>query len=148
MNSVRHQAQRPLSLMSSASSCLRTWGRLQVAPEFFFKARLLGAEKGIGDSDQADVMMPTQPVAAFIMVQAEFFFQFAIVLFDAPAGLGSADETAQSQWLSTKLGQPVLGGLLLACRPFHQQPFPDPLQVCLLLPAVGGHTASITKRER
>jgi hypothetical protein len=82
--------------MSRASRCLRTWGRLQVAPEFFFKACLLGAEKGIGDGDQADVMLPTQPLAAFIMVQAEFFFQFAIVLFDAPAGRGGADQTAQS----------------------------------------------------
>ena len=91
---VRHQAQRPLSLMSRASRCLRTWGRLQVAPGFFFKARLLGAEKGIGDGDQADVMMPAQPLAAFVMVQAKFFFQFAMVLFDAPAGFGGADHAA------------------------------------------------------
>src|SRR5215469_11578756 len=124
--------------MSSASSCLRTRGRLQVAPAVFFKACLLGAEEGIGDGDQADMMMPAQPLAAFVVVQTEFFFQFAIVLFDAPAGLGGADETAQSQWLSTKLGQPVLGRLLLACRPLHQQPLPDPRRAGLLLPAVGG----------
>src|SRR5215469_4636611 len=124
--------------MSRASSCLRTWGRLQVAPAVFFKACLLGAEKGVGDSDQADVMMPAQPLAAFIMVQAEFFFQFAIVLFDAPAGFGGADETAQSQRLSTELGQPVLGGRGFVWWPLHQQPLPDPWQVGLLLPAMGG----------
>src|SRR5215467_11353398 len=105
--------------MSRASSCCRTRGRLQVAPAVFFKARLLRAQEGIGDGHQADMMMPAQPLAAFVMVQPEFFFQFAIVLFDSPAGLGSADETAQSQRLSTKLGQPVLGGLLFARRPFH-----------------------------
>src|ERR1700739_5028063 len=103
--------------MSRASSCLRTWGRLQVAPEFFCKARVLGAEKGVGNGDQTDVMLPAQPLAAFIMVQAEFFFQFAIVLFDAPADLGDADQTAQSQWLSPELGQPVLGELGLVLRP-------------------------------
>ena len=124
--------------MSRANSCLRTWGRLQFVPAVFFKAGLLGAQEGIGDGDQADVMMPTQPLAAFIMVQAEFFFQFAIVLFDAPAGLGGADQTAQSQWLSAELGQPVLGGLGLVLWPLHQQPLPDPRQVELLLPAMGG----------
>ena len=36
---------------------MRTRGRLEVAPAVFFKARLLGAEKGIGDGDQADMMM-------------------------------------------------------------------------------------------
>src|SRR6516165_3466836 len=121
--------------MSRASSCLRTWGRLEVAPEFFFKARLLGAEKGIGNGDQADVMMPAQPLAAFIMVQPEFFLQFAIVLFDAPARLGDTDQTAQSQWLRPELGQPVLDGLGFTLGPFHQQPLHDPEQVDLLLPA-------------
>src|ERR1700739_4231010 len=120
--------------MSRASSCLRTRGRLQVAPEFFFKARLLGAEKGIGDGDQADMMMPAQPLAAFIMVQAEFFLQFTIVLFDAPAGFGEAHQTAQSQWLSSELGQPVLGGLGFSLGPFYQQPLHDPWQGGLLLP--------------
>src|ERR1700739_1843851 len=115
--------------MSRASNCFRTRGRLQVAPAVFFKARLLGAEESIGDGDQADMMMPAQPLAAFVMVQPEFFFQFAIVLFDAPAGLGGADQTAQAQRLSPELGQPVLGGLPLAGGPFHQQPLPDPLPV-------------------
>ena len=79
--------------MSRASRCFRTRGRLQLAPAVFFKARLLGAEEGIGDGDQADVMLPAQPLAAFVMVQPEFFFQFAIVLFNPPARLGGADQT-------------------------------------------------------
>jgi hypothetical protein len=60
----------------------------------FFKARLLGAQEGIGDGDQADVMMPAQPLAAFVMVQPEFFFQFAIVLFDSPTRVGECQTTA------------------------------------------------------
>ena len=138
MNSVKHQAQRPLSRMSRASSCLRTWGRLQLAPVVFFKARLLGTEEGIGDGDQADVMMPTQPLAPFVMVQAEFFLQFAIILFNTPARFGDAHATAQSQRLSSELGQPVLGGFGLVLRPFHQQPLHNSQRVELLLPAMGG----------
>src|SRR5215472_16763395 len=115
--------------MSSASRCLRTWGRLQVAPAVFFKARLLGTEEGIGNGDQADMMMPAQPLAAFVMVQAEFFFQFAIVLFNPPARLGGADQTAQSQRLRTESGQPVLGGRGFACWPLHQQPLHHSRQV-------------------
>ena len=96
MTSVWHQAQRPLSLMRRARRCFRTRGKLQVAAEVFFKARLFRAEEGVGDGDQADVMMPAQPVAAFVMAQTEFFFQFAIVLFDPPARFGDADETTQT----------------------------------------------------
>ena len=92
---------------------MRTRGRLQVAPAVFFKACLLGAQEGIGDGDQADMMVPAQPLAAFVMVQPQFCFPFTIVLFNPPAGLGGADQTAQSPWLSPELGQPVLGGFSL-----------------------------------
>src|SRR5579875_4011280 len=85
VNSVRHHAQRPLSLISSARSYRRTRGRLQVAPEGFFKTRLLEAEKGVGHRHQADVMMPAQPLADLVMAHLQFPFQFAIVLFDPPA---------------------------------------------------------------
>jgi len=88
--------------MSRARRCFRTCGRLGVAPEVFFNARLLSPQEGVGDGDQADVMMPSQPLAALVMVQSEFFFQFAIILFDPPTGFGDADETAQLQRLSVE----------------------------------------------
>jgi hypothetical protein len=82
-------------------------------------------------------MMPAQPWAAFVMVQAQFFFQFTLVLFDPPASFGNLNETSQAQRLRTELGQPVLGGLLLTFRPFHQQPLHHPRRVCLFPPSVG-----------
>jgi hypothetical protein len=61
--------------------------------------------------------------------------------------LGDADEPAQSQRLSTELGQPILGGRRLGWRPLRQQPRHDPWRVGLVPPAVGGaHTASNAKR--
>ncbi len=136
MNSVRHHAQRPLSLFNRARICWRTRGRLNVVPEVFFKARLLETEEGIGHRHQANVMMPAQPLAAFVMVQTQFSFQFAIVLFNPPAGFGDADETTQPERLGAELSQSVLGGLLLAFGPFHQQPLHDPWRMGVFTPPV------------
>ena len=137
MNSVRHQGQRPTILRSNARSSLRTRGSVQVAPEVFFKARLLGTQKGVGHGDQADMMVPSPPLAALVVVQSEFFFQFAVILFDSPARLGNAHAVAPSRPLRTELNQPVFRGLLLILRPFHQQPFLDPQGMGSLPPPVG-----------
>lgn len=137
MNSVRHHEQHPLSLISSARSCRRTRGRLRVAPEVSFKARLLEAEKGVGHRHQAEVMMPAQPLAALVMAHLQFPFQFAIVLFDPPAGFGDANETPQPERLGTELSQPALGRPLFAFGPFHQQRLPDAPRVGVFTPPVG-----------
>ena len=116
---------------------MRTRGSVQVAPEVFLKACLFGTQKGVGHGDQADMMVPSPPLAALVVVQSEFFFQFAVILFDPPARLGDAHAVAPSRPLRTKLNQPVFRGLLLVLRPFHQQPFFDPQGMGLLPPPVG-----------
>src|SRR3990167_8174475 len=106
--------------MSRICSLFLTSGK--VTPEVFFKACLLRAKKGIGDTHQADVMMPAQPLTPFVMIQSQFFFQFAVIQLHAPAGLGDAYQPPQSQRLGAELSQPVFDGLLGILRPFHQQP--------------------------
>src|SRR5487761_1386285 len=103
---------------------------------FFFNARLLGAEKGISHRDQANVMMPSQPLTAFVMVQPEFLFLFPAILFNPPARFGHADQAAQPERLRAKLGQPVLGRLLLTPRPLYQQPLRHPRRMLLFPPSM------------
>src|SRR5487761_449091 len=101
----------------------------KVTPEVFFEACLLGTKKRISHGDQADVMTPSQPLTALVMIQTEFPFQFAVVLFDPPAGLGDAHQAPQPQRLRTELGQPIFRRLLLTLRPFDQQPLDHPRRV-------------------
>ena len=64
----------------------------KVTPEVFLEARLLGAPKGIGEAHHAGVMMPAPPVTPLVMIQTEFFFQFAIIQLHPPARFGDAHE--------------------------------------------------------
>src|SRR5487761_333947 len=108
----------------------------KVTPEVFFEACLLGTKKRISHGDQADVMTPSQPLTALVMIQPEFLFQFAVVLFDPPAGLGDAHQAPQSQRLRTKLSQPIFRRFLLTLRPLDQQPLDHPRRVRLLPPSM------------
>src|ERR1035437_3266320 len=94
----------------------------KVTPEVFFKACLLRAKKRIGDAYQTNVMMPAEPLTAFVMIQSQFFFQLPVIQLHAPAGLGDADPAPQPERLRVELSQPVLGRLGRFLRPFQQQP--------------------------
>jgi hypothetical protein len=51
----------------------------------------LGAD-GPGQRGEGDVAVPAEIAAAFEVVQAEAVFEFAVVVFDAPADLRELDE--------------------------------------------------------
>jgi hypothetical protein len=44
-------------------------------------------------------------MAAFKVIQAQFFFEFAIILFDPPASPGHANQTAQSDGGATQIAE-------------------------------------------
>lgn len=54
----------------------------------FFGARLFAAQEAEGERDERDMMMPAKPAAAFKMIETEFVFKFAVILFDLPAPRG------------------------------------------------------------
>ena len=47
------------------------------------RERLLLAQEGERGGDQGDVVMPALPAAALEVIQAQFVFEFAVVLLDA-----------------------------------------------------------------
>src|SRR5271169_2956181 len=125
-------------LINSVRRLFRTRGSVQVAPEVFFKARLLSPQKRVCHGDEAHVMMPSQPLAALVMVQPQFLLQFTVILFHPPARLGGAHGLPQPWRSLAQLDHPVLGRLFLLLGPFDQQPFLHPRGMSLLPPAVGG----------
>jgi hypothetical protein len=50
--------------------------------------------EGLGECDQGDVAVPAEVAAAFEVVDLETVFEFAVVVFDAPADLGQAHQSA------------------------------------------------------
>ena len=118
-----HQGQKPLSLIRSRCNLLRTCGKL--APEVFFKPRLLRAKESVSQSDQGYMVMPAQPMAALKVVQSQFVFQLAVVHLDSPTGVSQPHQATQTGPARPQLAQPVLGGRGFPFRPFDQQPFGD-----------------------
>ena len=47
------------------------------------------------ENDHRDVVMPALPVAAFVVVQAEFFLQLVVVLLDFPTALDQPHQPPQ-----------------------------------------------------
>ena len=47
------------------------------------------------DHDHGHMVMPALPVAAFVVIQAEFFFELVIILLDLPAAFDEPYDTAQ-----------------------------------------------------
>ena len=47
------------------------------------------------DHDHRHVMVPALPIAPFIVIQAEFFFELVIILFDLPTAFDEFYDTAQ-----------------------------------------------------
>jgi hypothetical protein len=135
LNWVWHQGRQPASLISRA--CRRLLMRGRVVPGVFLGPGLLRVQESVGQANQTDMMMPTQPMAALMMIQAQLLFQLPVVQLDAPAGLGHAHHALQPGQGCLKVHQPVLDGLWCALGPFHQQPLGHPLRVFLLAPAMG-----------
>lgn len=55
------------------------------------------------------------------MVQAQAVLEFAVVVLDAPAGLGQADQVGD-RGVVRQVGQPVVGESLGVVGPLDQQP--------------------------
>ena len=78
----------------------------------FWVVAQAGAER-LGEADEGDVVVPAGVAAAFEVVEPEAVFEFAVVVFDAPADLGQADQVAQGG-VGGQVRQPVVGGFGLA----------------------------------
>jgi hypothetical protein len=75
----------------------------------------------VGDRDERDVVVPAGPGAALEVIEAERVFEFAVVLFYAPAQLGEGNEPFDRR-VGREVGEPEAGGSILAAGPFGQQP--------------------------
>jgi len=87
----------------------------------FFSAEGFQHEKRVGHRGQRDVMMPARPRAAFEVIEAQFVFQLAVVLFDAPAAFRQADGAPEAERLARQVGEPVLDRRRRRARPLDEQ---------------------------
>ena len=71
--------------------------------------------------DRAVVMEP-EVAAAFVVVEAEFAFELAVVQFDDPPQSGQARETL-GLGVGWEVGDPVVAGTFLTFGPLDDQPF-------------------------
>ena len=56
------------------------------------RVETLEREEPVGGGDQSGVVIPAQPGAAFVVVQAELAFELLVVEFDPPAQAGEPGE--------------------------------------------------------
>ena len=113
--------QKPLYNINPRWIHRRTAGN--VNPEVFFSAHLFQRQKGIGQSDQGDMMMPSLPGASLEMIQADFPLHFFIVLFNAEAPFCPSDQPPERSLLRRKTGKPVFPRSFIPLRPFDEQLF-------------------------
>src|ERR1700689_1752175 len=66
-------------------------------------------------------MVEASPAAPLVMSKAEFLLEFLVIALDPPAQLGQIDQPLEGD--VGKVDEPIFGRLLLARRPFDQQPF-------------------------
>src|SRR6056297_3106502 len=71
------------------------------------------------------MVMKATPTAALVVAEAEFLFEFEIVVFDAPAQFGEMDEMLE-RCVGVDIGEPDLGRFGFTVRPFgeHGQLWP------------------------
>src|SRR5271157_58951 len=112
-------AHSPVQVNNRRWISRRVCGR--VHPEVFFAPQPFQGQEGMRQHDQGDMMMPTCPTAAFVMIQPQFLLELLIILFDLPAGFDDAHQAPQSVVLR-QVAEKVFRGFFLAARPFHQQP--------------------------
>jgi len=65
------------------------------------------------------MMVPPLPVAAFIVIQAEFFFELVIILLDLPAAFDEPHNTSQ-RVVSGKVAEAILDRRFFRLRPLRQ----------------------------
>ncbi len=90
-------------------------------PSCFWAGQAQFGEEQMSGRDQGDVTLPAGEGAAFEVGEAESDLQLAVVMLDPPADLGQPYQVPQPD-VGRQSGQPVVGGLALAGRPFGQQP--------------------------
>src|SRR5271157_2416991 len=112
-------AHSPVQVNNRRWISRRVCGR--VHPEVFFAPQPFQGQEGMRQHDQRDMMMPPVPMAAFVVIQAQLFLQLLIILFDLPAAFDDAYQSPQGVVLG-QVAEKVFRGLLLAGRPFRQQP--------------------------
>src|ERR1700691_296905 len=78
-------AQFPVQVNNRRWISRRVCGR--VHPEVFFAAQSLQGQEGMCQHDQGDMMVPPCPIAALVVIHAQFLLELLIVLFDLPAAL-------------------------------------------------------------
>ena len=61
----------------------------------FFASQGFQSEEGMRDHDHRHMMVPPLPVAAFVVIQAEFFFELVIILLDLPAAFDEPYDASQ-----------------------------------------------------
>ena len=86
------------------------------------RVQSLECEEAVRGGHQCGVVIPAEPGAAFVVVEAELAFELLVVELHLPAhaceprelfGLGVGGE----------VGEPVVGGLLVPFGPLRDQPF-------------------------
>jgi hypothetical protein len=85
------------------------------------RVEALEREEPVRGGDQRGVVIPPQPGAAFVVVQAELSFELAVVKLDLPTQPGEAGETAGLGGRG-QVGDPVVGRLGLVFGPLGDQP--------------------------
>src|SRR5436309_14714260 len=81
------------------------------------------------------MMIPSQPLTTFEVIEAQFLLQLAVVHLNPPTRMSHSHQSTQTRQAGTQLGQPVLRRLGFPLGPFHPQPFTDPLGSFLCAPA-------------
>ena len=92
-------------------------------PEVFFIAHPFQNQKGIGQSDQGDMVMPSLPRTTFEMIQSHLAFQLFVVLLNPEASFCLSDQPSERSPLRWQTGKPVLPRGFVSLRPFEQQLF-------------------------
>src|SRR5271157_3828500 len=83
------------------------------------------------------MMMPAQPMPAFVMIQPQLLLEFAVIQFDSPACPGDLDQPSQSHRLIAESRQPVICGRCGSGRPFDEEPLGGTLRMLRTVPTMG-----------
>ena len=84
-------------------------------------AQALADKETVSGNAQAGMVMKAAPASTFVMVEAEFLFEFEIVTLNTPACFSGVDQ--RLDWgISGQIGQEVAERSRVALWPFDQQP--------------------------
>ena len=101
------------------------------------KSAPFGDQESISGNAHGGVMVESSPASPFEMPEPDLLLELLIVALDAPAHHGDIDHALESDVLGQR-GEPEFRGLLLALRPFDDQPLLGLLAARAL--AGGAHT--------